>query len=260
MKKAKKVDPSYVSPPSAKEVAYLKFNLQRAFLKEWGIEHPRKIKGPLIYKDGDNLTEAVNEIRVGLHALNQKKGLYTQDWMRSALFLRCVALKREEGYEEIRNAIWAYTAALIDTLEKVSLNSCVLEDVPKKDRFAIYMGMIRDLKKALEGQMRLLEEVKAAKVVYEKNEDILDFGRLLIRAVHCPDPCDMNFEYRALVDAIAKFGPGAIPDTDWEAAVMIAKAILTFEERSNAGAANAAPKTALKSDENEKGCKCEGEG
>lgn len=260
MKRAKKVDPFYIKPPSAKERAYLGLNLQRAFLKAWGIERPRKIKGPLIYKDGDNLTEAVNEIRVGLHKLNQRKGLFTQDWMRSALFLRCVALKQKEGYEEIRNAIWAYTAALIDGIEKVCSNSCVLEGAPKKKRFAIYMAMVRDLKKALEGQMRLLAEVKAVKVEYERNEDVLDFGRLLIKSVHCPDPCDTNFEYRAFVDAIAKFGPGAIPDTDWEAAVMISKAILTFEERSKARVVNAAPETALKGDKNEKECKYEGEG
>lgn len=242
MKRAKKrVDPFYVKPPSVKERAYLDFNLQRAFLKVWGVERPRKIKGPLIYKDGDNLTEAVNEVRVGLHALNQRRGLFTQDWMRSALFLRCVAFKRKEGYEEIRNAIWAYTAALIDGIEKVSSNTSMLEKVPKKKRFAVYTAMVRDMKKALEGQMRLLEEIKAAKVEYEKNEDVLDFGRLLIRSVHCPDPCDTDFEYRAFVDAVAKFGPGAIPDTDWDVAVMISKAILTFEEKKKAETANAAP-------------------
>ena len=104
-----------------------------------------------------------------------------------------------------------------------------------------------------------MDEIKAAKIEYERNEDVLDYGRLLIRSVHCPDPCDTNFEYRAFVDAIAKFGPGAIPDTDWEAAVMISKAILTFEEKKKARDANAAPETALKRDENEKECKCEGE-
>lgn len=246
MKRTKKrVDPFYVEPPSAKERAYLDFNLQRAFLKVWGVERPRKIKGPLIYKDGDNLTEAVNEVRVGLHRLNQRKGLFTQDWMRSALFLRCVAFKRKEGYEEIRNAIWAYTAALIDGIEKVSSNTSVLEGAPKKKRFAVYTAMVRELKKALEGQMRLLDEIKAAKVEYERTEDVLDFGRLLIRSVHCPDPCDTDFEYRAFVDAVAKFGPGAIPDTDWDAAVMISKAILAFEEKKKAGVAVAAPESAV---------------
>lgn len=245
MKKAKKkVDPFYVKPPSKKEQAYLDFNLQRAFLKSWGVERARGIKGPLIYKDGDNLTEAVNEIRVGLHALNQRKGLFTQDWMRSALFLRCVAFRKKEGYEEIRNAIWAYTAALIDGIEKVSCNPSLLEGAPKRKRFAVYQAMVRDFKKAWEGQLKLLDEIKAAKVEYERNEDVLDFGRLLIRSVHCPDPCDTDFEYRAFVDAVAKFGPGAIPDTDWDAAVMISKAILEFEEKK-ARAANAAPESAV---------------
>ena len=119
--------------------------------------------------------------------------------------------------------------------------------------------MVKDLKKALAEQVKLLDEIKAAKIEYGRNADVLDFGRLLIRSVHCPDPCDTNFEYRSFVDAIAKFGPGAIPDTDWEAAVMISKAILAFEERSKARDANAAPKTALKGDLNETECKCEGE-
>lgn len=259
-RKKRKVNPFYVKPPTTAERAYIDFNLQRGFLKAWGIEQPRKIKGPLIYKDGDNLTEAVNEIRVGLHELNQKKGLFTQDWMKSALFLRCVAFKNGEGFEVVRDAIWAYTAALIDGIEKVCSNPAALEMVSKKERFNVYAAMMKDLKKALAEQVRLLDEIKAAKIEYEKNDAVLDFGRLLIRSVHSPDPCDTNFEYRAFVDAIAKFGPGAIPDTDWEAAVMIAKAILTFEERSKARAANAAPETALKGDENEKGCKCEGEG
>jgi hypothetical protein len=84
--------------------------------------------------------------------------------------------------------------------------------------------------------MRLLGEIKAAKVEYERTEGVLDFGRLLLRSVHCPDPCDTKFEYRAFVDAIGRYGPGAIPDTDWDAAVMIAKAILAFEEKKKAEA------------------------
>lgn len=259
-RKKRKVNPFYVKPPTTAERAYIDFNLQRGFLKAWGIEKPRKIKGPLIYKDGDNLTEAVNEIRVGLHELNQRKGLFTQDWMRSALFLRCVAFKNGEGFEVVRNAIWAYTAALIDGVEKVCSNPAALEMVSKKERFNVYAAMVKDLKKALAEQVRLLDEIKSAKIEYERNADVLDFGRLLIRSVHCPDPSDTNFEYRAFVDAIAKFGPGAIPDTDWDAAVMISKAILTFEAKKQAEKANAAQKTALKGDLNEAECKCEGEG
>lgn len=236
MKTAKKTDPFYIEPPSPKERARFDFILQRAFLKVWGIERPRALGRTPIYKDGDSLTEAVNEVRFALHGLNRGRGLFQQDWMRSALFLRCVALKRKGGYEEIRKAIWAYTAALIDGIERISSNPALLENAPKTQRFAIYMAMVRDLRKAVEGQMRLLGEIKGAKVEYERTEDVLDFGRLLLRSVHCPDPCDTKFEYRAFVDAIGRYGPGAIPDTDWDAAVMIAKAILAFEEKKKAEA------------------------
>lgn len=260
MKKAKKTDPFYVKPPSPKERARFDFILQRAFLKVWGIERPLGLGRTPIHRHGDSLTEAVNEVRIALHGLNRGRGLFTQDWMRSALFLRCVALKKKGGYEEVRNAIWAYTAALIDGIEKISSNPALLENAPKGQRFAIYMAMVRDLRKAVEGQMRLLGEIKAAKVEYERTEDVLDFGRLLLRSVHCPDPCDTKFEYRAFVDAIGRYGPGALPDTDWDAAVMIAKAILAFEEKKKERAANAAQETVLKGDENEKVCKCEGGG
>lgn len=236
MKKARKTDPFYVKAPSQKERAHLDFILQRAFLKVWGIEHPRGIGRAPVHKDGDNLTEAVDEVRIALHGLNRGRMPFSQDWMRSALFLRCVALRRKGGYEEVRNAIWAYTAALIDGIEKISSNPALLENAPKNQRFAIYMAMVHDLRKAVEGQMRLLGEIKAAKVEYERTEDVLDFGRLLLRSVHCPDPCDTKFEYRAFVDAIGRYGPGAIPDTDWDAAVMIAKAILAFEEKKKAEA------------------------
>lgn len=256
-RKKRNDSPFYAKPPTPAERAYIDFNLQRGFLKAWGIEQPLKIKGPLIYKDGDNLTEAVNEIREGLHELNQRKGLFTQGWMRSALFLRCVAFKNGEGFEVVRNAIWAYTAALIDGIEKVCGNPAALEMVPKKERFHVYETMVKDLKKALAEQVRLLGEIKSAKVEYEKNDAVLDFGRLLLRSVHCPDPCDTNFEYRAFVDAIAKYGPGAIPDTDWEAAVMISKAVLTFDERSKAKPAIDTKETALKGDLDEAACKCE---
>lgn len=182
------------------------------------------------FASGDPSTCTVTALRESLARL-VPKGMMTQGWMRSALFLRMIyLLKGDEGFETVRASIWAYTAALIDNLEKVCTDPKLLDHVAPEERYGAYRSMMKTLSRAIGFQMRLLAEVGEARAEYSRTEEALEYGRRLLRIVHFPDYGGEGFV--ALADGIAKFGPGGVPGLDegrWKEAVRISKAILKFE-------------------------------
>lgn len=230
------------------------FGLQKAFLKAFGIKAP-KYKAPLLHigkQDDDPLGESVRLLRDQIHALNDHH-IYTQGWMRSALFLGTITALDDDGIESMRTAIWAYTAALIDGIGKLCDNPDVVKSIPENRKFDGYMAVISELRRAVEEQMKLLADIGNAKVEYEKGAEALAYGRLLLKATHAPNPRDTGAGFRGLCKFIGEYGPGGIPDTDWDAAVMLSRAILHFEERRHN-----APEAPLKPDDSTNACKCEG--
>lgn len=215
------------------------FSLQAAILQAYGITAPRKIKGPLYYKNApsqgeEDLWAATNELRKAIHRLapgNRHISAPTQGWMRSALFLGIVSGKGKEYLDSLKEAIWAYTAALIEGVGKLCDNASFLENVPEGQKFEAYMTVIKELRHGINDQLRLLSEVRSAKIRYERNEPVLEYGRLLLKAVHAEDTDDTGPAFQGLAKAIGQYGPGGIPKTDWDAAVMIAKSILYYESR-----------------------------
>ena len=216
------------------------FLFQKAILRAYGVAAPRKLIGPVIYAEAPNpgadpMWDACNEVRRQIHALMGRKGMFTQGWMRSALFLGTVSvLKGNEGLDMVKEAVWAYTAALIEGVGKICDNPDILKDVPRGRRFDAYKVLLTELRRSIEDQMRLLKDIGDAKAEYERNEPALEYGRLLLKAVHALDTDSTGRSYQGLCRKIGELGPGAVPTTDWDAAVMIAKSILFYEARRQA--------------------------
>jgi len=233
----------------AQERAYrakVNAEFQRAHLVARCVHMRRPPDEPVGFATDDPEMKAVIAMRERLAAIGRSKGMLTQGWMRSALFLRMVyLLKGSEGFDVLHDAIWAYTAALVDNLEKVCGDMNILADVPAHQRYGAWREIMLTLKRGLAEQVKLLNEVKSRKIEFESGADALEYGRRLLRTVHFPRYDGEDFI--ALADAIAKFGPGGLPDIndgEWTQAVALSKAILKFEEGRQAEAPIAAPETA----------------
>ena len=236
---------------------------RRRFQRVWldafiGEREARQAPEPM--SEGTAKERAYKEVAEGLHSMNNRKDTLSQEWMRSALFLRYLAMKGgEPGFDALMEAVWAYTAALVDGVERMTTDPHILDWVPKEERYFAHTMMLRSMRRALGQQMTLLSELKVAKAQYTKDEETMGFGKALLRMVHCPNHLDTDMEFRAFVDGVMRYGPGGLPDTDWDAAVALSKAILEYDSKAKERANNA-QETALKGDLNETGCKCEGEG
>lgn len=218
---------------------------QRAHLVARCVYTPGPHDESVGFETGDPVMKTVVAMRERLAAMNASKGMLTQGWMRSALFLRMVYLmKGGEGFDVLADAIWAYTAALVDNLEKVSSDADILSDVPPEGRYAAWREMMLTLKKGLAVQVKLLNEIKSKKIEFESGEKALEYGRRLLRTVHFPRYEGEDFI--AFADAITKFGPGGLPDVkggEWAQAVALAKAILKYEESREPDPSDNAPET-----------------
>lgn len=229
--------------------------LQEAFLKAYGIDAPRRLEGPLIPPESANdpMWGAMADLRKAIHSFVAGRAPYTQGWMRSAIFLRVAAMKGgSEAFDSIHNAVWAYTSALIEGIGRLCDNPDLLKAVPDGKKFDVGIRIVAELRKAVEDQMRLLRDIGKAKIAYERDETMLALGRLMLKATHAMDADATGIGYRALCDAIGKFGPGCLPDTDWDAAVAVAHAVLEYE-------AHRCPETAFKRDDSASSSKCEAE-
>lgn len=260
--KSRKDDPFYVPPLEPKRRARLDAFTQRCILDSFGIGKFLKLPGPLVYKEapyvpGDAVWDMVNDMRRELHRMVQRGGIPTQEWFRSALFLGTVSLKKgSEAYDEVIKAVWAYTAALADSLERLA--NAAIEHVPETLRFTGRLALVKEIRGAMEAQARLLKEMKGKKVEFSKGEPAIEWGRILVKAVHGTDPREPGNGFAALSRKLAEIGPGAIPDTDWDIAVMLAKGILGYELKRKARMAVNSPERRVKGGFDEEASKCDG--
>lgn len=194
----------------------------------------------------DAAMKTVRLMQKKLHEINLARGMLTQGWMRSALFLRTVyRMKGGEGLDIIADAVWAYTSALIDNLGQVCGEGSILKDTPPDQRYETWRYMANTLKRGAEIQVRLLSEIKAKKVEYEACTAALEYGRKLLRTVHFPRGDGADLE--AFAGMLAELGPEGIPDIstdEWKKAVRLAKAIMKYEGMLAADA-NAKPESAV---------------
>lgn len=119
----------------------------------------------------------------------------SMEWVQSALFLRTV--KKLKLHKDIRRAIYAYTSAMVESLENILTRTDVM--AREQDTYEAYKWAAEKLRIAINKHLRLMSKLEEMEGLMLPPAD--EAGKKLAQATNRPDKEDrLNLE-QSLLDA-----------------------------------------------------------